>query len=77
LELGGGDVYDAVGEEFAFALDFDPCEFLSEAVVAEGSGRQMDFSASGAFACHEFALCQVFVELFYCEGFCAHCVWLL
>jgi len=77
LELLRGDVYDAVGEELAFSLDFGPREFLMEAFVAEGSGWQVDFSASCAFACHEFALRYELVELFYGERLWrAHC-WLL
>ena len=77
LELLGGDVDDGVGEEFAFWGDGDPCECLVEAPVAEGSGRKVDFSAVGAFACHEFALGEELVELFDGEWFRGAHGWLL
>jgi len=48
-----------------------------EAAVAEGSGWQVDFSAVGAFACHEFALREELVELFYGEGRFGGHGWLL
>ena len=77
LELFGGYVDDCVCKEFAFVWHWCPCEGLAVAVVAEGSGWQVDFSALLAFACHEFALREELVELVYGEGFCgAHC-WLL
>jgi hypothetical protein len=37
----------------------------------------VDFSALGAFACHEFALCEEFVELLNREGFRRGHYWLL
>jgi len=43
-----------------------------EAVVAEGSGGQVDFSAVRAFACHEFALRKELVELVDGEGRFGH-----
>lgn len=55
LELFGGYVDDCVGEEFALGGHGCPGEGLAVAVVAEGSGWEVDFSAAGAFACHEFA----------------------
>jgi hypothetical protein len=41
---------------------------LVEAFVAEGSGWEVDFSAVGAFACHELALFEELVELVDGEG---------
>jgi hypothetical protein len=62
-------VDDGVGYEFAFPADFCPFELIAEAVVAERSGRQVDFSAVLAFACHEFTLRKELVELFDSEWF--------
>jgi hypothetical protein len=70
-------VYNAVGEEFTFACDWEPREFLVEAFVAEGSGWQVDFSAACAFACHKFALREKLVELFYGERLSGAHGWLL
>ena len=77
LELFGGYVDDCVCKEFAFVWHWCPCEGLAVAVVAEGSGWEVDFSAFCAFACHEFAFGEELVELLNREGWLlGHC-WLL
>jgi hypothetical protein len=70
-------VDDGVGEEFALGGHLCPCEGLVVAVVAEGSGGQVDFSAVCAFACHEFALRYELVELLYRERLNGGHGWLL
>ena len=77
LELLGCYVDDGVGKQFAFGGDGNPCEFLVEALVAKGSGWEMDFSAVLAFACHEVALGEESIELFNCEGLRGCHGWLL
>jgi len=77
LELFGGDVYDGVGEECALGGHLCPGEGLVVAVVAEGSGWQVDFSAVCAFACHEFAFGEELVELLNRERLRGGHCWLL
>jgi hypothetical protein len=76
LELRRRDIYDCVGEEFAFAREFCPFKLLAVAFVAERSGWQVDFSAFDAFARHKFLFVEELVELLNREWECAH-AWLL